>query len=68
MNLLTNAIKYAYNNTPLKLAINSNNGEASFAFTNKSPYISEEKQKSLAKTEFGPKTGKRENSLFQFFV
>lgn len=47
MNLLTNAIKYAYSNTPLKLAINSNNGEASFAFTNKSPYISEEKQKSI---------------------
>lgn len=47
MNLLTNAIKYAYNNTPLKLIINSNNGEASFAFTNKSPYISEEKQKSI---------------------
>lgn len=47
MNLLTNAIKYAYNDTILNLNIDSNNGEASFSFTNKSPYISEEKQKSI---------------------
>ena len=47
MNLLSNGIKYAYKETDLVLNINNKNNEISFEFKNHSPYIPEEKQKSI---------------------
>jgi len=47
MNLLSNAIKYSYKNTDIKLtAFNSSDGMC-FESENNSPYIQEEKQKSI---------------------
>ena len=47
MNLISNAIKYAYKNTELRLSIFTEAENLSFEFENKSPYIPEEKQKSI---------------------
>ena len=47
MNLLSNGIKYAYNNTELNLKIYNNDSNAFFEFQNESPYIPEEKQKAI---------------------
>lgn len=47
MNLLSNGIKYAYKDTDLMLNINNKNDEICFEFKNHSPYIPEEKQKSI---------------------
>ena len=47
MNLLSNGIKYAYKDTDLTLNINNKNNEICFEFKNRSPYIPEEKQKSI---------------------
>lgn len=47
MNLLSNAIKYAYKNTKLNLNIMKDSENISFEFENKSPYIPEEKRKSI---------------------
>lgn len=47
MNLLSNGIKYAFNDTELKLTVLEDNGNLSFSFENKSPYLSESKQKSI---------------------
>lgn len=47
MNLLSNGIKYAYKNSDLRLTINSSSDEIVFEFENCSPYIPEEKQKSI---------------------
>lgn len=49
MNLLTNAIKYAYKNTDLILRIFEESAYICFEFENNSPYIAEEKQKTLFK-------------------
>lgn len=47
MNLLSNGIKYAYKETDLVLNINNKNKEICFELENRSPYIPEEKQKSI---------------------
>lgn len=47
MNLLSNGIKYAFKDTELKLSTFSKNGNSCFQFENRSPYISEEKQKTI---------------------
>lgn len=47
MNLLTNAIKYAYKSTDLILRVFEESGNVYFEFENKSPFIPEEKQKTL---------------------
>ena len=47
MNLLSNGIKYAYKNTDLQLMVYIEKGYANFQFENKSPYITEEKQKTI---------------------
>ena len=47
MNLLSNGIKYAYKDTELRLYVKNTEGNIVFQFENKSPYISEEKQKSI---------------------
>ncbi len=47
MNLISNAIKYAYKNTTLKLSVYNDCQNIGFEFENKSPYIPEEKQKSI---------------------
>ncbi|MCQ2744708.1 MAG: HAMP domain-containing histidine kinase [bacterium] len=47
MNLLSNAIKYAFKSTKLNLRILKEGNNVIFEFENKSPYISEEKQKML---------------------
>ncbi len=47
MNLLSNGIKYAFSNSTLNLFIYSQNKNACFEFQNDSPYISEDKQKSI---------------------
>lgn len=47
MNLLSNGIKYAFQNTELKLIIYIKNKNIGFEFENKSLYIPEEKQKTL---------------------
>ena len=47
MNLLSNGIKYAFKETDLTLNLNSKKNELCFEFENRSPYIPEEKQKSL---------------------
>ena len=47
MNLLSNGIKYAFSNTTLNIYTYSSNKNFYFKFENNSPYITEEKQKSL---------------------
>ena len=47
MNLLSNGIKYAYKDTELKLTAEAEGKILSFSFENKSPYITEEKQKTI---------------------
>ena len=47
MNLISNGIKYAYKNTELKLRVKSDFENISFEFENKSPYLPEEKQKTI---------------------
>ena len=47
MNLLSNGIKYAYSNTTLNIYTYFNDKNFYFKFENNSPYITEEKQKSL---------------------
>ncbi len=47
MNLISNAIKYAYKNTELNLSIYSDYGSIIFEFENKSPYIPKEKQNTI---------------------
>ena len=47
MNLLSNAIKYAFKETELKLGIKVEDGQIKFWFENRSPYLTEEKQKSI---------------------
>lgn len=47
MNLLSNGIKYAFKDTDLNLLIKSENNTINFEFKNESPYISEEKQKTI---------------------
>ena len=47
MNLLSNGIKYAFNDTELKLTVTESGGNLSFQFENNSPYLSESKQKSI---------------------
>ena len=47
MNLLSNGIKYAFKDTALKLCIKVTKERLFFWFENRSPYITEEKQKSL---------------------
>jgi len=47
MNLLSNGIKYAYANTSLNINLYRENSKTCFDFCNKSPYISEDKQKSI---------------------
>ena len=47
MNLISNAIKYAYKNTDLLLNVYQDKANICFEFENKSPYISEDKQKSI---------------------
>ena len=47
MNLLSNGIKYAYKDTELKLSVKVAEGNIVFQFENNSPYISEEKQKTI---------------------
>ncbi len=47
MNLLSNGIKYAFKNTDLIINTTSKNGNIGFEFENNSPYIPEEKQKSI---------------------
>lgn len=47
MNLISNAIKYAYKNTDLLLNVYQDKESICFEFENKSPYISEDKQKSI---------------------
>ena len=47
MNLISNGIKYAYKGTVLKLSVYKDTGKACFEFENKSPYIPEDKQKSI---------------------
>ena len=47
MNLISNAIKYSYKNTDIQLSVYHNSSEIHFEFKNKSPYIPEEKQKSI---------------------
>lgn len=47
MNLLSNGIKYAFSNSTLNLSIYSQNKKACFEFQNNSPYIPEDKQKSI---------------------
>ena len=47
MNLLSNGIKYAFTNSQLNLSIYRQNKNACFEFQNNSPYIPEEKQKSI---------------------
>ena len=49
MNLLSNGIKYAFKDSELKLITLSKDNKLSFKFENKSPYISEERQKALFK-------------------
>ena len=49
MNLLSNGIKYAFKNSELKLTTINNNDRLSFEFENNSPFIPEEKQKTLFK-------------------
>ena len=47
MNLISNGIKYAYKNTELKLTVYGISQDIAFEFENKSPYIPEERQKSI---------------------
>lgn len=47
MNLLSNGIKYAFSNSTLNLFIYSQNRNACFEFQNHSPYIPDDKQKSI---------------------
>lgn len=47
MNLISNGIKYAYNNTNLKIKIYNENLYTCFEFENKSPYIKSEKIQQL---------------------
>ena len=47
MNLLSNGIKYSFKDSILKLSVYKENGKACFEFENKSPYIAEEKQKTI---------------------
>ena len=47
MNLLSNGIKYAYKDTELKLTVENDGNSLTFNFENKSPYITEDKQKSI---------------------
>jgi two-component system NarL family sensor kinase len=47
MNLLSNAIKYAYKNTDLVISVHNDFENVNFQFENKSPYIPEEKQKTI---------------------
>ena len=47
MNLLSNAIKYAYKNTDLNLSIFGDGEIIHFEFENRSPYIPEERRKSI---------------------
>lgn len=47
MNLLTNGIKYAYNNTKLKIKLYNEDNFTCFCFINDSPYITKEHQKNL---------------------
>lgn len=44
MNLLSNGIKYAYSDTDLKINVYNESNYTCFAFENKSPYLSPEKQ------------------------
>ena len=47
MNLLSNAIKYAFKNTDIKLSVYNDNEIIGFEFENKSPYIPENRQKTI---------------------
>lgn len=47
MNLISNAIKYAYKNTDIEITINSDFDNVRFEFENKSPYIPEDKQSKI---------------------
>ena len=47
MNLLSNGIKYAYKDTELKLTVKKSGDNLIFSFENRSPYINEDKQKSI---------------------
>lgn len=47
MNLLSNGIKYAFKETPLNLSIYTDATNAYFSFKNNSPYINEEKRKTI---------------------
>jgi len=47
MNLITNAIKYAYKGTDLVVSLNSGFSNVFFEFENKSPYIPEERRKEI---------------------
>ena len=49
MNLLSNGIKYAFKNSELKLTTTNKENILSFEFENNSPFIPEEKQKTLFK-------------------
>ena len=44
MNLLSNSIKYAYNDTELKIFVYNEKNYTCFKFENKSPYLPDEKQ------------------------
>ena len=47
MNLLSNGIKYAFKETVLNLGVKVKESQIEFWFENKSPYLSEERQKSI---------------------
>ena len=47
MNLLSNGIKYAFKNTDLMLYSDQKDGYLHFRFENESPFIPEEKQKTI---------------------
>ena len=47
MNLLSNGIKYAFQNSMLKVKIYNEENKTCFKFENASPYISPEKQESI---------------------
>ncbi len=47
MNLITNGIKYAYNNTKLDINVYNKDDYTCFEFQNHSPYITPEKQKKI---------------------
>ena len=47
MNLLSNSIKYAYQNTDLKIYVYNENKYTCFKFENKSPYLTTDRQEKI---------------------